>query len=81
MSRPSSSYYSAILGLGAYIPEKVLTNFDLEKMVDTTDEWIRTRTGIETRYIAEKGQSASDLGVRAAKEALEQSGLAATDLD
>ncbi|MBI3313061.1 MAG: ketoacyl-ACP synthase III [Candidatus Omnitrophica bacterium] len=71
----------AISGLGAYIPEKILTNADLEKMVDTTDEWIQTRTGIRERHIAAKGQSASDLGLRAAQEALENAKLKATDLD
>ena len=70
-----------ILGLGACLPEKVLTNFDLEKMVDTTDEWIRTRTGILERRIAEKGVAASDLGAGAAKEALKQAGMKPTDLD
>lgn len=70
-----------IRGLGAYVPEKVLTNFDLEKMVDTTDDWIRTRTGIVTRRIAAKGQSASDLAVPAAQEALKNAGLTPQDLD
>lgn len=74
-------YKSIIRGLGAYLPEKVLTNFDLEKMVETTDEWIRTRTGIVTRRIAAKGQTASDLGVEASKEALAHAGLKPTDLD
>lgn len=80
---PSSSapYKSAIRGLGAYLPEKVLTNFELEKMVDTTDEWIRSRTGIVTRRIAAKNQSASDLGVEASKEALASAGLAPADMD
>ena len=72
---------SCVRGLGICIPEKVLTNFDLEKMVDTTDEWIRTRTGICTRYIADKSQSASDLGVVAARQALQQARLSPTDLD
>jgi 3-oxoacyl-[acyl-carrier-protein] synthase-3 len=74
-------YKTIIRGLGAYLPEKVLSNFDLEKMVETTDEWIRTRTGIETRRIAAKGQSASDLGVEAAREALKNSGMTPADLD
>ena len=72
---------SCVSGLGAYVPDKVLTNFDLEKMVDTTDEWIRTRTGIETRRIAAKGQSASDLGVPAALEAIKDAGLTPADID
>ena len=78
---PQGPYKSTLRGLGAYLPEKILTNFDLEKMVDTTDEWIRTRTGIETRRIAAKGQSASDLGVEASKEALRNAGLTAADID
>ncbi|MBI4388262.1 MAG: ketoacyl-ACP synthase III [Candidatus Omnitrophica bacterium] len=69
------------LGLGAGLPPKVLTNFDLEKIVDTSDEWIRTRTGIRERRIAEPGVAASDLGVEAAREALQKSGLKPTELD
>ncbi len=72
---------AGIIGLGAYLPPKVLTNFDLEKIVDTTDEWIQSRTGIRERHIAEKGVAASDLAVSAALEALEQAGLKPTDLD
>ena len=68
-------------GLGAHVPSKVLTNFDLEKMVDTTDEWILSRTGIQTRRIAEKNQSASDLGIPAALEALENAKLSPEALD
>lgn len=72
---------SVIRGLGYYVPEKILTNFDLEKMVETNDEWIRTRTGISERRIAAKGQAASDLGVEAAKKALENAGLSPSDID
>ncbi len=77
----SGSIKAVIRGLGAFIPPNVLTNFDLEKMVDTTDEWILTRTGIRERHIAEKGQKASDLGAEAAREALSNAGLSAADLD
>src|SRR3989338_4022149 len=70
-----------ILGLGAYLPEKVLTNSDLEKLVETSDEWIQTRTGIRERRIAEKGTPTSELAARASREALEQAGIQATDLD
>ena len=77
----SPLFNTAISGLGAHLPSKVLTNFDLEKMVDTTDEWIRTRTGIHTRRIAEKNQSASDLAVPAALEAIKNANLEPTDLD
>ena len=55
-----------ITGTGSYLPEKVLTNFDLEKMVDTSDEWIMTRTGISERRIVEHGAATSDLAVKAA---------------
>lgn len=77
----SDSHAVGITGLGHYIPKKVMTNFDLEKMVDTSDEWIQTRTGIRERHIAEKGQKASDLGYEAAKEALQNAGLTPADLD
>lgn len=72
---------AGILGTGHYAPEKVLTNFDLEKMVDTTDEWIRTRTGIETRHIADTSENTSDLCVKAAEKALEMAGISANDID
>lgn len=58
---------AGIIGLGAYVPEKVLTNFDLEKMVDTSDEWIRTRTGIEERRIAADDVNTSHMSEQAAK--------------
>ncbi|MBI4368276.1 MAG: ketoacyl-ACP synthase III [Candidatus Omnitrophica bacterium] len=72
---------AGILGLGAYLPERILTNADLEKMVDTSDEWIRTRTGIRERRIAEKGTATSDLAVKASLEAIQNSGLKPSDLD
>ncbi len=78
MSRPLRS---CIKGLGIYIPKKVVTNFDLEKMVETTDEWIRTRTGIVERHLAEKGQSASDLGIPAALDAICDAHLKPSDID
>ncbi|HYY75884.1 MAG TPA: beta-ketoacyl-ACP synthase III [Gaiellaceae bacterium] len=70
-----------ITGIGAYAPERVLTNADLERMVDTSDEWIETRTGIRERRIAEPDQAASDLALPAARQALEDAGVAAEDLD
>jgi 3-oxoacyl-[acyl-carrier-protein] synthase-3 len=73
--------YSRIVGTGKYLPEKVLTNFDLEKMVDTTDEWIRTRTGIERRHIAADDEATSDLAYRAALAAIEAAGLTPADID
>jgi len=70
-----------IIGTGSYIPEKVLSNQELEKMVDTTDEWITTRTGIRERRIADDGVFTSDLAVQAAKLALEMAGITPEQLD
>lgn len=70
-----------VLGLGAYLPEKILTNQELEKMVDTSDEWIRTRTGIRERRIAEKGTATSDLAAKASLEAIQSADLKPTELD
>ena len=76
-----TSKRAGIIGMGVYLPPQKLTNFDLEKMVDTTDEWIRTRTGVQERRIAQKGESASDLGSRAAIAAIEDAKLTAEDID
>ncbi len=73
--------YSRILGTGAYLPAHVLTNADLEKMVDTTDQWIVERTGIRERHIAAEGELTSDLAVHAARGALDAAGLAPDDID
>jgi 3-oxoacyl-[acyl-carrier-protein] synthase III len=73
--------YSRITGTGSYLPAKVITNHDLEKMVDTTDEWIRTRTGIERRHIAANGETTVDLAEQAARRALEAAGIAPRDVD
>lgn len=70
-----------IASLGAYLPSKVLTNQDLEKMVDTSDEWITTRTGIKERRIAEENQASSDLAYEAAKEALRKANIKPEELD
>ena len=70
-----------ITGVGFYAPDQVLTNADLEEMVDTSDEWITTRTGIRERRLAAADQAASDLALPAARQALEQSGTAVEDLD
>ena len=70
-----------IRSTGFYAPEKVLTNFDLEKMVDTSDEWIVTRTGIRKRRIASEEEATSDLAVEAAKQALERGRLKGKDID
>jgi len=71
---------AGIIGIGRCLPDKVLTNADLEKMVDTSDEWIRTRTGIEERRIAEKGVNTSDLGFEAAKKALEDAEISPEEI-
>lgn len=70
-----------VIGTGSAVPEKILTNFDLEKMVDTTDEWITTRTGIKERRIASDGEYTSTFATLAAQRALDMAGVAATDLD
>jgi 3-oxoacyl-[acyl-carrier-protein] synthase III len=70
-----------IIGVGKYLPKKVLTNADLEKMVDTSDEWITTRTGIKQRRIAAKDEAVSDLATKAALEALKDAGIKPADLD
>ncbi|PWW19115.1 3-oxoacyl-[acyl-carrier-protein] synthase III [Cytobacillus oceanisediminis] len=72
---------AGIIGIGRYLPEKVVTNADLEKIVDTSDEWIRTRTGIEERRIAEDNIDTSDMAYESAKNALDNAGIAAEDLD
>ncbi len=73
--------YSRITGTGGYLPEKVLTNHDLEKMVDTSDEWIRERTGIAKRHIARDGETTCDLAEVAARRALEAAGRSPQDVD
>lgn len=72
---------SRIISTGSYLPERVLTNFDLEKMVNTSDEWITERTGIKERRIADESQSASDLAYEATKRALEDAALKPEDID
>lgn len=73
--------YSRIAGTGSYLPKKIITNEDLEKMVDTTDEWIRTRTGIERRHVAADGETTVDLAEHAARRALEAAGVAPAEVD
>jgi len=73
--------HSRITGTGSHLPAKVITNKDLERMVDTTDEWIRTRTGIERRHVAADGETTVDLAEVAARRACEAAGLAVTDVD
>jgi len=76
-----SKVYAAFRSIGAYVPEKILTNQDLEKMVDTSDEWIVKRTGIKERHIAAKDESTSDMAAKAAKLAIERANLEPSDID
>jgi 3-oxoacyl-[acyl-carrier-protein] synthase-3 len=73
--------YARIIGTGGYLPDKILTNHELEKMVDTSDQWIRERTGIRERHIAGDQQSTCDLAEPAAKKALEAAGKKPSDVD
>ncbi|MCD9008203.1 ketoacyl-ACP synthase III [Luteimonas sp. XNQY3] len=77
----SERIYSRIAGTGSYLPEKMLTNDDLAKFVDTSDEWIATRTGIRERHIAAEGETTSDLAFHAATRAMEAAGVSASGLD
>jgi 3-oxoacyl-[acyl-carrier-protein] synthase-3 len=74
-------YQTKIIATGSYVPERVLSNFDLEKMVDTSDEWIRSRTGIAERHISSESEASSDLGAAAAQEALKRAGLKPEEID
>ncbi len=73
--------HSKIIGTGRYLPERIITNFDLEKMVETTDEWIRTRTGVERRHACADDETTSDMCIEAAKNALDAAGKKPEDVD
>lgn len=73
--------YSRIIGTGGYLPEKILTNADLENMVETSDEWIVARTGIKQRHIAAEGQTACDMAFEASRQALQAAGISHSDID
>lgn len=73
--------YSRIIGSGSFLPEKVLSNFDLEKMVDTSDEWIVERTGIRQRHVASEGETTADIATKAALEAMKAAGISKGDVD
>ncbi len=73
--------YSRIVGTGRYLPERIMTNAELEKIVDTTDEWIRTRTGVERRHVCAEDQTTSDMCIEAAKVAIEDAGIDVADID
>lgn len=76
-----SSFRSVVRAVGGYLPEKIVTNEDLEKLVDTSDSWIEERTGIKERRIAAEGELTSDLGLKAARQALGRAGMDATEID
>lgn len=76
-----SEFASVVRGVGGYLPKKILTNADLSKMVDTTDEWIAARTGISKRHIAADGETTSDMGAAAARKAMEAAGVGPDDID
>ncbi|MEE8150905.1 MAG: 3-oxoacyl-ACP synthase, partial [Nitrosomonadaceae bacterium] len=73
--------YSKVIGTGGYLPEKILTNHDLESMVDTSDSWIRSRTGIEQRHIAAENEMASDLALNACRKAMETVDVKTEEID
>ena len=73
--------YSRIVGTGSYLPEKVLTNADLEKMVETSDEWIVSRSGIRERHVAAEGETTGDLAFHAATRALEAAGMKGSEIE
>ncbi|MDJ0906683.1 MAG: beta-ketoacyl-ACP synthase III [Woeseiaceae bacterium] len=73
--------YSRIAGTGSYLPEKVVTNKDLEKTMETSDEWIRERTGIKRRHLAADDEKCSDMALAAARQAIDMAGIEATDID
>jgi len=73
--------YSKIIGTGGYLPEKTLTNADLENMVETSDEWIVARTGIKERHIAAEGETTCDMAFEASRKALESAGISHSDID
>ena len=79
--RPGEVTYSRIAGTGGYLPERVLTNADLARMVDTTDEWIVDRTGVRKRHIAAEGETTCDLAEHASRRALEAAGVGPRDID
>jgi 3-oxoacyl-[acyl-carrier-protein] synthase-3 len=81
MSPNTSKIPVAIAGTGSYLPERIMTNKDLESIVDTTEEWITSRTGIQERRIAAEGENTSDLATEAAKNALQNAGVNASDID
>ena len=76
-----NKFGTKILGTGSFLPPRILTNLELEKMVQTSDEWITTRTGIKERRVADNNTATSDLAVEAAKRALQEAGIPASEID
>jgi 3-oxoacyl-[acyl-carrier-protein] synthase-3 len=72
---------SVVIGCGSYLPSRVLSNSELSRMVDTSDEWIRQRTGIRQRHIADKGETTADMALKAARAALASAGIEASSID
>eukprot|EP00581_Thalassiosira_minuscula_P025469 CAMPEP_0184411276 /NCGR_PEP_ID=MMETSP0738-20130409/5523_1 /TAXON_ID=385413 /ORGANISM="Thalassiosira miniscula, Strain CCMP1093" /LENGTH=130 /DNA_ID=CAMNT_0026769463 /DNA_START=85 /DNA_END=474 /DNA_ORIENTATION=+ len=72
---------AVVEGVGHYLPDRIVPNSEFEKTLDTSDEWIRTRSGIERRHFAAEGQTTSDLAARAARAALENAGIALDEVD
>ena len=81
MTQPISKLRSVVVGVGSYLPERRVSNADLEKFVDTSDEWIVQRTGIRARHIAAEGETTSMLATKAAQKALDAAGLGPNDID
>ena len=73
--------YARIAGVGSYLPKKILTNHDLEKIMDTSDEWIRERTGIKRRHIAGEDETTASMGLEAARRALDMAEIDASEID
>src|SRR3989338_6984540 len=73
--------HSKIIGIGSYLPAKVLTNYDLEKIVDTSHDWIVSRSGIHERHIAANDEMTSDLALQASRRAIEAAGISANEID
>ena len=73
--------YSRIESIGSFLPENIITNQDLEKRVDTSDEWIRTRTGIKQRSIVNENQATSDLALKASQDAIKKAGINPKEID
>ena len=73
--------YARIIGTGGYLPDNIMTNKDMEKLVDTSDQWIRERTGIEQRHIAVDGETTVDLAEKASRLAIEAAGIEASEID